>query len=99
MGRRLAEAANAWRARRTRGETGLRRFWEVFWALGLAAEVLCGTATRREHPAGIAPARRQPDWCRPISKVAASVSLACRGTTGGGSGLAPSWLEGKSVDL
>src|ERR1035441_8445278 len=44
MGRRLAEAANAWRARRTRGETGLRRFWEVFWALGLAAEVLCGTA-------------------------------------------------------
>src|ERR1035438_10301259 len=44
MGRRLAEAANAWRVRRTRGETGLRRFWEVFLALGLAAEALCGAA-------------------------------------------------------
>jgi hypothetical protein len=41
----LAEAANAWRTRRTRGETGLRRFfWAVFFGLGLAAEALCGTA-------------------------------------------------------
>jgi hypothetical protein len=34
MGRRLAEATNAWRARRTRGETGLCRF---FLALVLVA--------------------------------------------------------------
>ncbi len=30
MGRRLAEATKAWRARRTRGETGL---WCLRWAL------------------------------------------------------------------
>ena len=41
MERRLAEAANACRARRTRGETGLRRFfWIVFFWLGLVADAL-----------------------------------------------------------
>jgi hypothetical protein len=38
MGRRLAEATNAWRARRTRGETVLRRFrWLPLFALVLEA--------------------------------------------------------------
>ncbi|MGA2004722.1 MAG: hypothetical protein ABSG70_15150 [Terriglobales bacterium] len=40
MERRLAEAAKAWRARRTRGETGLRRFfWLVFFEVGLALDL------------------------------------------------------------
>ena len=37
MGRRLAEAANAWRTRRTRGDTGLRRF---FWLVLLGVVFL-----------------------------------------------------------
>jgi hypothetical protein len=38
MVRRLAEATNAWRTRRTRGETGLRRFrWLACFAVPLPA--------------------------------------------------------------